>query len=127
PVSAYRDGEVVEYKVPVGRETFHRGGTFCVCLPVIIGGLDLWPNPDFSLVVLGYQSCSASRTELGSVKETYLRSCDPKNHEAVETGWTAWLAIVQVSGTKTILSQENAPPRTAFAPPGQKATRFAPK
>ena len=55
PVNVYRNGETIESTVCVGRETFREQGNFMITLPPIFRELDLWPNPDFSLVVLGYR------------------------------------------------------------------------
>lgn len=55
PVKVYRDGQTAEYTVAVGRETYRRGGEFRLVLPSVVHGWDLWPNPGFSLVLLGYE------------------------------------------------------------------------
>jgi PDZ domain len=109
PLKVFRDGETREYSVTVGCETYRTGGVFLVALPFILHGPDLWPNPDFSLVALGYKR-DRSRPELGSVQETFRRNCDPKGYQAIEPNWRAWLVIMEVSTHKKILSQENVSP-----------------
>jgi hypothetical protein len=113
PLTVYRDGQMREYHVAVGREIFRTGGVFIIGFPFIWRGLDLWPNPNFSLILLGYQR-ERWRTELGSVQETYRRNCDPKNYQAVDPNWRAWLVIMELSTNKKILSQETVSPPTVL-------------
>jgi hypothetical protein len=54
-VKAYRDGQTLDFEVPVGKETFRHGGWFRIAFPTVVHGWDLWPNPGFSLVFVGYQ------------------------------------------------------------------------
>ncbi|MGA2543798.1 MAG: PDZ domain-containing protein [Verrucomicrobiota bacterium] len=114
PVQAWRDGQTVEFNVPVGRETFRHLGAFG--LGLFWGDLDLSFNPGFSLIVLGYDSPTGDRTELGSVKSTYLRTCNSGKYEPTDDDWAAWLVILRLSKAKTVLAQENVLPPAA-APP----------
>jgi hypothetical protein len=108
PVQAWRDGQTVEFNVPVGRETYRHLGSLGI--GVCWGNLDLSFNPGFSLVVLGYESPTQDRAELGSVKSAYLRNCHPGKYEPTDDDWAAWLVILRVSKGKTVLAQETAPP-----------------
>ena len=109
PVKVYRNDEALEYHIVVGRETFRYLGTFMVGLPPVLRPLDLWPNPGFSLIALGCQP-ELDRAELGSVENTYRRNFSPKDFQAVDGEWRAWLVIFQLTKQKTILSQESVPP-----------------
>jgi hypothetical protein len=114
PLTVYRDGQTREFHVTVGRETYRPGGVLTIWFPFVWQDqLDLWPNPDFSLFVLGYKH-DRSRPELGSVQETYRRNCNPKGYEAAAPDWRAWLVIMEISKHKNILSQENVSPPTVL-------------
>lgn len=93
-VKTWRDGQVVEYAVPVGRETFRKGGTLSLAFPTVVHQWDLCPNPGFSLVVLGYEPNPGIRHELGNNRETF------------DDEWTAYLVFVELTLGKHILSQE---------------------
>jgi hypothetical protein len=62
---------------------------------------DLWPNPGFSLALLGYQPNRNSAADL-----------DPKhpNQPVYAEDWKAFAGIVDWSVGKRILSQERAAP-----------------
>ena len=105
PVKLFRDGEVLEPNVCVGRESYRKGGMFCVQLPPIFERLDLWPNPGFSLIVLGYQRYLRP-VELGSVEEKYRRSVDRKGYDPKDYQWTSWLVLFEVWRQNHIVSQE---------------------
>ena len=110
PLKVYRNGESIDCQVVVGRETFRYMGTFMVGWPPLMQSPDLWPNPDFSLIALGYET-QHGRTELGSVEQSYYRSCNSQNHPW-DGEWDAWLVIFRVMKSKEILSQEIVEPRT---------------
>ncbi|HEY4416305.1 MAG TPA: PDZ domain-containing protein [Verrucomicrobiae bacterium] len=92
-VKALHDGKVADYTVRVGRETFRRGGCFSVVVPTVVHPWDLWPNPGFSLVLLGYEPNYNPRPELG------------KQHELYEESWKAYLIFFEVSSGKRVLSE----------------------
>ena len=107
-VTGWRDGQIQEHNVTVGRETFHRGGLFTIYFPLIAHGFDPWPhgdNPGLSLYVCGYQNNRVNRVERGSVKEQYDLKCDPKDTPYAED-YTVWLAIMEFSKGKHIVGQE---------------------
>jgi hypothetical protein len=110
PLKVYRNGESIDYQVVVGRETFRHWGTFMIGWPPTMRSPDLWPNPDFSLIALGYET-EHGRTELGSVEQSYYRSCNSKKHPW-DGDYSAWLVIFRLTKSKEILSQEIVEPRT---------------
>jgi hypothetical protein len=108
PIFALRNEKSLDCDVIVGRETFRRDGALSVGLPWFTGEWHPWPtreNLSVSLIFLGYESESEKRGELGSVKNSYLRECDPK-HEVYDQDWRCWAAIVQVNKSENILKQE---------------------
>jgi hypothetical protein len=113
PMKVFRNGESIDYQVVVGRETFRHWGTFMIALPPILRAPDLWPNPDFSLIVLGYETYH-QRTELGSVESVYVRSCRP-NYHPWNDDWDTWLVIFKTSKSREILSQEIVEPKARQA------------
>jgi len=94
PVKIYRDGQLTEHTVPVGRETYYTGGYISLVYPTVVRGWDLWPNPGFSLVFLGYQSNPGLRSEI-RLKDAY------------DEEWSSWLGLVQVSLGKCIVERTN--------------------
>jgi membrane-associated protease RseP (regulator of RpoE activity) len=120
PVKVYRDGEMTECNVTVGRETYEHEGTFSLGLG-FISDLDLWPNPGFSVFVVSFQPSKEPRTELGSAESVYLKSANGGKYQPVETDWNAWLVIFGGSSGKRILTQEVVPAQTAAAADGRRA------
>jgi membrane-associated protease RseP (regulator of RpoE activity) len=109
-VTTWRDGQIHDYNVTVGRETFHRGGVFGIYLPLFVGSIDPWPHgdhPGWSAAVVGYQNDSVNRVELGSVKEQYNLKCDPKDTPYTED-YRIWLVFMECSKGKRIAGQELA-------------------
>ena len=113
-VAVFRDGQVEDHNLTVGREKFQTYGYFSVGFNLFSKlVLDLWPNPDFSLVALGY-SHSERRVELHSPQFEFVRRTQTEKHkkEAEDAGvssyegWYSWLAILSCGSRKTILSQE---------------------
>jgi len=100
-VKAYRDGQIAEYQVPVGREKYRGGGYFTITMPTVVHGWDLWPNPGFSAICVGYEPNPGLRKELGN---------HPKPGETVyDEGWQAYLVFMEVSHGKRIIAQESVP------------------
>ena len=118
-MEAWRDGQRFECNVIVGRETFKDWGMFAVgiWLPSLskIGPFDLWPDPGFDLVALGFQAVP-ERKELHSPEGRFRRACQ-KNGEftAYDQDWRAWLAIFSLQKGKNVLAQESVPPQSASA------------
>jgi hypothetical protein len=118
PVKVHRNGESMDYQVVVGRETYRHWGTFMIAWPPIMKSPDLWPNPDFSLIALGYGT-QHDRAELGSVESSYYRNCDAKNYHPWNGDWDFWLVIFRVAKSKEILSQEPVALTTALPVPAE--------
>jgi hypothetical protein len=125
-LEVFRDGEARDLKVTIGRETYRNWHNFTVGIGISSRlELDLIPDPDFSLVALGY-SRNRLRGELHSPRNEFMRQIHaadrkesgedlgPVNGE----GWRTWLAIFSVGEYKSILSQETVEPdRAALARP----------
>lgn len=97
PVKIYRDGQFAEFQVPVGREKYKSGGNFSLILPTAVHRWDLWPNPGFSLVCVGYEPNPGLRHELG------------KSHEVYDENWSAYLVFMEISCGKRVVAQETVP------------------
>jgi hypothetical protein len=112
PVKAFRDGQMMECNVTVGREKFREQGTLAVGLPGFLEPLHLVPSraaPWFSLGPLGYEKNDDAPVEFASVKERYKQSCHPKGQQTgYDEDWRFWLAIMELKKGKTILAQEPA-------------------
>jgi hypothetical protein len=109
PVTAWRDGQIKDYTVVVGRESYHKGGIFTIYFPIVYS-LNFWPHgdrPGLSLAALGYQDNSVNRVELGSVHEQYDLKCNPTNTPYIED-YKIWLGIVELSKGKRIAGQQLA-------------------
>ena len=124
-LSVFRDGEARDREVTVGRESYENWNTFAIGIG-ISGRLevDLIPDPEFSLVALGY-SRSRQRSELHSPRNEFIRQINEANrNQSTNTfaingeSWRTWLAVFSVGGHKSILSQETVEPsRAALARP----------
>ena len=97
-IKAYRDGQFTDYQVPVGREKYKNGGYFSIAVPTVVHYWDLWPNPGFSLVCVGYEPNPGVRHELG------------KSHEVYDENWSAYLGFMEISSGKRVLAQEPVAP-----------------
>jgi hypothetical protein len=111
-LSVYRDGQLEDRPVQVGRETYKDWHTMAI--GVSLSGkweLDLIPNPDFSLIALGY-SRNTQRGELHSPRNIFIRQMTAQQAGeedagmAIGEGWRTWCAIFSWGGYKSILSQE---------------------
>ena len=65
-----------------------------ITVPTVVHRWDLWPNPGFSLVCVGYEPNPGLRHDLG------------KNHEVYDENWSAYLAFLEISSGKRVLAQE---------------------
>jgi hypothetical protein len=100
----------MESTVVVGRETFRQAGSIRISFGLSSHlAFDLLPNPDFSLVALGYRS-DRERLQLDSPRRNYIRAVrrESTGNSGVTSreGWRAWLVMFSVSDHKKILSQE---------------------
>ena len=96
-LNVYRDGNFTNCTVQVGREMFRTGGYLTVCVPTVVHSWDLWPNPGFSLVLLGYEPNPGLRHDLGG---------NGHRGDVYDQEWCAFLGILQVTRGKTVVSQE---------------------
>src|SRR5262249_47664110 len=106
PLTLFRDGEILEQRVVVGRETVERWHSLGFGL-MLSPKLDLWPNDEFSLMALGYKR-QQKRVEMDSPEVRFIQRTQA---EAVSTrgfdgreGWEMWLALFSVGERKRILS-----------------------
>ncbi len=97
-IKAYRDGRFLEYQVPVGREKYKTGGYFSVVVPTVIHRWDLWPDPGFSLVCLGYEPNPGLRHDLADNSKT--------QKEVYDANWSAYLVFMELSYGKRVVAQE---------------------
>lgn len=105
---AYRDGEVLDYNVTIGRETFRENGDFGLALFFDLPVPSLKFNPGFSLIALGISCETDKRTELGSAEEVFRRE-NAKDHYPSDVCWRAWAGPLFAMHTREIRSQEIVP------------------
>jgi membrane-associated protease RseP (regulator of RpoE activity) len=107
-VTAYRDGDMREFTVTLGRESYRRERTLGLGL-MLSSRIDLLPNPDFSLVAAGFKR-RAQRVELESPESKFVLHTRSEAGDAprvpAREGWRVWLAIVNVGSHKRVLTQE---------------------
>jgi hypothetical protein len=105
PVKVYRDGGTFDYNLTVGREKFRNCGYFLITMPSYVHQWNLWaPARGVSFVFAGFELNSNYRQEVTghTVHDTVY-----------DNGWDVWLAFMQISKGKTVLSQECAGPEIA--------------
>ncbi|HKQ39453.1 MAG TPA: PDZ domain-containing protein [Verrucomicrobiae bacterium] len=104
-----RDGANVQRSVTVGKELFKPDHSLTMGV-LLSREWDLWPNPDFSLVALGYKR-QENRTELDSPESRFeLSGHGPDQPERTDglrsrEGWEVWLPVCSFSSRKRILAQ----------------------
>lgn len=99
-IKAYRDGKITEYDVTVGCEKYKYGGNFSIWVPTVVHRWDLWPNPGFSLVCVGYEPNPGTRQEFGH---------QPKPDEQLyDESWSAYLVFMELSSGSRVIAQEAA-------------------
>lgn len=98
-VKACRDGQFAEYQVPVGREKYKSGGYFSLTLPTVVHRWDLWPNPGFSLVCIGYEPNPGTRHDFGAQHKA--------KDELYDENWSAYLVFMELSSGERIVDQES--------------------
>lgn len=104
-VQVYRQGELQDYKVTIGRETFLEHGNIAIGLPLGLPRPNFRFNPGFSLVACGLTWRSNKRTELDSAEETFRRETEAEHHPW-DPYWDAWAWPVYVSRSREIRAQE---------------------
>jgi len=102
-VTVYRGGEFQDVVVRPGVERYQDWGFLAFGLSFSPNlSFDLYPNPDFSLVALGFDR-ESTRVQFADPKTKYLRAI---KGNLDEEGWKAWLGPVSLAKRKRILSQE---------------------
>jgi hypothetical protein len=110
----YRAGQLSDKSISPGVERFQK-------IHHVIFGIgisshlefDLFPNPDFSLVALGFDS-SGKRLDLNDAAVKYRTeqgeyvAADKGGWQGIQSdeGWKAWLGPFALSENKMIISQE---------------------
>lgn len=114
PIKIYRAGEITETSITPGLERYQILHHIGFGIPLATHfDVDLYPNPDFSLVALGYDSrgkrldlrdaVSKYRTDQG---EYYRDHKDGWQGLGSAEGWRTWLGPFMYSENKLIISQE---------------------
>jgi len=106
-LTIFRDGKTIQDNVIVGRELFKADHAIAIGL-LFAHEFDPWPNPDFSLVALGFKR-QHQRVDLDSPESRFERSfhaADGSLHS--REGWEVWLPVASFSSRKTIVSQSIA-------------------
>ena len=116
-VTIYRAGEISEKSITPGVERYQQIHhiTFAIGLSTHFD-IDVFPNPDFSLVALGYET-KDKRLDLRDAVpkyriaqgEDYRDDKDGWKGLSSEEGWKTWLGPFAYSENKLIISQESAP------------------
>ena len=107
-----RGAEIRELQVTPGVEEFQYINHLAFGIGVSTKlEIDVFPNPDFSLIALGMKSDS-KRLDLSSLRGKHLRSLLPENGDdqgwkGVHSpeGWRVWLGPISYSRNKVIVSQ----------------------
>jgi len=115
-LTIYRDGAIAEKTVTPGVERYEKLHSISFVLSLSTHfDIDIFPNPDFSLIALGYNHKN-DRINLTDPKSTYqrkLRETEGKPPEQngwhglpSDEGWRAWLGPFLLAQNKMIISQE---------------------
>jgi len=111
-VKLWRDGQFGEKRICVGTEKYRR--MRYLSLGLIIHDFNFGINPGFSLLLLGYRPNPGHRIDLAAVDQEFARKCSAGPYQPSEQDWAVWLAIIEISKGKVILSQEPASPGYAL-------------
>lgn len=119
-ITVFRDGQILEPQVTVGRELYSRWGTLSIGTPRF-AGLDLWPNPSFSLVAVGYMR-DQRRAEIAAPETQFIRNYGygagdhgPARDVSSPEGWRFWVPCIELGSCRRILSQETVGALSASA------------
>jgi hypothetical protein len=116
-VNFYRDGQISEKSITPGAERYQKIHhiMFGIGIPTYFE-VDLYPNPDFSLVAIGFDSKGKSldlRDAVSKYKtdqgEYYRENKNGWEGLSSAEGWRTWLGPIAYSENKMIISQEAAP------------------
>lgn len=115
-LTIYRDGDIRELQVTPGVEQFQKLNNIALGFGAKSSfNVDVWPNPDFSLVALGLEN-NAERVDLSDAKFKYINSVREREGAGesswigvpTEEGWKTWLGPLSLSQRKVIVSQKAA-------------------
>lgn len=115
----YRGGEISEKSVTPGVERFQKFNTITFGLGFRTKyEFDVWPNPDFSLIALGYD-VKRDRIDLRDAKEKYRQNLERTEGRPDEQrewiglrsdeGRVAWIGPIWWTQNLMIVSQESVP------------------
>ena len=99
-VRACHDGRFAEYQVPVGLEKYKNGGCLSLVFPTVVHRWDLWPDPGFSLVCIGYEPNPGTRQNFGIQRKA--------TDQLYDESWSAYLVFLELSSGQRVVSQEPA-------------------
>jgi len=106
-----RQHKPVDLSVTIGRETYQNWHAVVFGLGFSTK-VDLWPNPEFSVLPVAQYRHPQDRLELRSPEVILAKQAakggkvEPGNHS--DEGWDAWLLLFGLNAHKQILSQEMA-------------------
>ena len=106
----WRRGETKLVEMVAGRETYRKVGTIGFGF-FFSSRLDPWPNPDFSLFVVGYRS-EREQTQLHSPESEYVRAVraadgmEENEGRNSPEGWKWWLTPFNLGFHRRVLTQE---------------------
>ena len=105
-IEVARDGTNSAHDVVVGRERYKPDRSIAAGV-LLAREWDLWPNPGFSLIALGYKR-QDNRIELDSPESRFdFARRDEENSKGLRSreGWEIWLPVCSFSQRKRILAQ----------------------
>ncbi len=112
--TVYRNLQIIDAEVVPGEERFRKINSIGLRLGLASHfEFDLWPDPDFSLVALGWEH-KQNRVELQDAKSKYLSGIAAEQAPGgpvpppldSEEGWVFWIGPFFAAQHKVILSQE---------------------
>ena len=106
PIEVARDGTNSAHVVVVGTERYKPDRSITAGV-LLAREWDLWPNPGFSLIALGYKR-QDKRIELDSPESLFdlaHRHDDDSKGLRSREGWEVWLPVLSFSHRKRILAQ----------------------
>jgi len=116
-IGIYRDGQPVELSLTIGRETYQEWHSMQIGLRWS-AQVDLWPNPDFSLLPVAFYRHPDERVELRSPKMLLAKQAAKSRRQRESSvhsceGWDAWFLLGGCNAYKQILKQEPVAPASS--------------
>ncbi|MCX5782434.1 MAG: PDZ domain-containing protein [Elusimicrobia bacterium] len=104
-LTIYRNGEINEYPVTAGKESFKKMKYFYIGFR-LSPYMDIFPDPDFSIFsIVSYKENSGRMLLNSPVSQYVLKNSNYKNY-ANNPIWDLWLGIFGFGGSESIISQE---------------------